>query len=55
MNYMSLGDWEKAIDAGSAAAAIVVSKQGCASAMPTAKELKSLQNAMTIEPKTEWS
>jgi 5-dehydro-2-deoxygluconokinase len=55
MNYMSLGDWEKAIDAGSAAAAIVVSKQGCASAMPTAKEIKSLQDAMTIEPKTEWS
>jgi 5-dehydro-2-deoxygluconokinase len=55
MNYMSFGDWEKAIEAGSAAAAIVVSKQGCASAMPTDKEIKSLQDSVSIEPKTEWS
>ena len=35
MNYMTFGDWKKAIEAGSAAAAIVVSKKGCASAMPS--------------------
>ena len=55
MDYMSFGDWKKAIEAGSAAAAIVVSKQGCASAMPTQKEIKSLQDSMSIQPKTEWS
>ena len=55
INYMSFGDWQKAIEAGSAAAAIVVSRQGCASAMPTPKEIKSLQDSMSIDPKTEWS
>ncbi len=51
MDYMSSGDWKKAIEVGSAAAAIVVSKQGCASAMPTHQEIKSLQDSMSIEPK----
>jgi len=55
MNYMTFGDWKKAIEAGSAAAAIVVSKKGCASAMPSNKEIKSLQDSISIEPKTEWS
>ena len=55
MNYMASGDWEKAAEAGSAAAAIVVSKKGCASAMPSNKEIKSLQDSTSIQPKTEWS
>ncbi len=32
---MNSGDWLEAIDAASAAAALVVSQRGCASAMPT--------------------
>ena len=55
MNYMTHGDWQKATEAGSAAAAIVVSKQGCASAMPSNQEIKLLQESTSIEPKTEWS
>jgi 5-dehydro-2-deoxygluconokinase len=55
MNYMTHGDWKKATEAGSAAAAIVVSKPGCASAMPSNKEIKLLQDSVSIEPKTEWS
>jgi 5-dehydro-2-deoxygluconokinase len=55
MNYMAFGDWKKAAEAGSAAAAIVVSKKGCASAMPSNKEIKSLQDSTSIQPKTEWS
>ena len=55
MNYMTYGDWQKATEAGSAAAAIVVSKQGCASAMPSNQEIKLLQESKSIEPKTEWS
>ena len=55
MNYMAFGDWKKAVEAGSAAAAIVVSKKGCASAMPSNKEIKSLQDSTSIQPKTEWS
>ena len=46
---------KKATEAGSAAAAIVVSKQGCASAMPSNQEIKLLQESTSIEPKTEWS
>tara|TARA_B100001105_G_scaffold92431_1_gene73548 strand:- start:38 stop:1036 length:999 start_codon:yes stop_codon:yes gene_type:complete len=55
INYMSSGDWQQAIEAGSAAAAIVVSKQGCASAMPSLEEIKLLQKNTTIKPATAWS
>jgi 5-dehydro-2-deoxygluconokinase len=55
INYMSSGDWQLAIEAGSAAAALVVSKQGCASAMPKMEEIELLQKNTTIKPKTIWS
>jgi 5-dehydro-2-deoxygluconokinase len=55
INYMSSGDWQIAIEAGSAAAALVVSKQGCASAMPKMEEIELLQKNTTIKPKTIWS
>jgi len=55
INYMSFGDWQLAIESGSAAAALVVSKQGCASAMPKMEEIELLQKNTTIKPKTIWS
>jgi 5-dehydro-2-deoxygluconokinase len=55
MNYMSSGDWQQAIEAGSAAAALVVSQQGCVSAMPNLQEIKLLQKQMMIKPTTKWS
>jgi 5-dehydro-2-deoxygluconokinase len=55
INYMTSGDWWQAIEAGSAAAAIVVSKQGCASAMPSLKEIQLLQKQINIKPTTVWS
>ena len=55
MNYMSSEDWQLAIEAGSAAAALVVSKQGCSSAMPKMEEIELLQKNTTIKPKTIWS
>ena len=55
INYMSSRDWQLAIEAGSAAAALVVSKQGCASAMPKVEEIKLLQKRTMIKPKTIWS
>ena len=55
MNYMSSGDWQQAIEAGSAAAALVVSQQGCVSAMPNLQEIKLLQKQMMIKPTTRWS
>lgn len=55
INYMNSGDWLEAIDAGSAAAALVVSQRGCASAMPTSDQLKSLQLKHTMIPAANWS
>lgn len=55
INYMSSGDWQQAIEAGSAAAALVVSQQGCVSAMPSLEEIKLLQKNTTIKPTTAWS
>jgi 5-dehydro-2-deoxygluconokinase len=55
MNYMSSEDWQLAIEAGSAAAALVVSKQGCSSAMPKMEEIELLQKNTIIKPKTIWS
>ena len=55
MNYMSSGDWQQAIEAGSAAAALVVSQRGCVSAMPNLKEIELLQKRMMIKPTTKWS
>ena len=55
VHYMNSGDWLKAIDAASAAAALVVSQRGCASAMPTPDQLESLQQRQTMIPAANWS
>jgi 5-dehydro-2-deoxygluconokinase len=55
IHYMTSGDWLEAVDAGSAAAALVVSQRGCASAMPTPDKLKSLQHRQTMKPAAKWS
>jgi 5-dehydro-2-deoxygluconokinase len=55
VRYMNSGDWLDAVDAGSAAAALVVSKRGCASTMPTADQIKSLQQRHTMNPAANWS
>jgi 5-dehydro-2-deoxygluconokinase len=55
MSYMSSSDWQKAIEAGSAAASIVVSRQGCVSAMPNLEEIESLQKKVTLKPSSMWS
>ena len=51
INYMSSRDWQLAIEAGSAAAALVVSKQGCASAMPKMEEIELLQKRYNNQTK----
>ena len=53
--YLHSKNWLDAVDAGSAAAAIVVSKRGCASAMPTPDQIKTLQQSMTMHPAAQWS
>ena len=55
VHYMQTGDWLEAVDAASAAAALVVSQRGCASAMPTPDQLKSLQQGHTMNPTATWS
>ena len=55
VHYMNSGDWLEAIDAASAAAALVVSQRGCASAMPTPNQLKTLQQKHTMIPAANWS
>ena len=55
VHYMQTGDWLEAVDAASAAAALVVSQRGCASAMPTPDQLKSLQQRLSMSPAATWS
>jgi len=55
VHYMNNGDWLEAAEAGSAAAALVVSQRGCASAMPTPDQIKSLQQRHTMNPAAKWS
>ena len=55
VHYMDSGDWLEAVDAGSAAAALVVSQRGCASAMPTPDQIKFLQQRQTMNPAAKWS
>jgi 5-dehydro-2-deoxygluconokinase len=52
--YLNTGDWQQAISAGSAAAALVVSQRGCASAMPDADEIESLQREREMVPAALW-
>ncbi len=54
VHYMNNGDWEKAINSASAAAAIVVSQRGCASAMPSQEEIESLQQDYEMTPAASW-
>jgi 5-dehydro-2-deoxygluconokinase len=53
--YMKTGDWQQSVEAGSAAASLVVSRRGCANAMPTADQIKSVQQSETMEPAANWS
>ncbi len=53
--YMNYSDWQKAIEAASAAAALVVAQRGCASAMPTPKQIELLQQVESITPAANWS
>ena len=55
VRYMKTGDWQQSVEAGSAAASLVVSQRGCANAMPTPNQLKSLQESGTMEPAAKWS
>ena len=54
MAYLHGGDWESALDRGSAAAAIVVSSRGCASAMPKTDAVIALQTGQSMIPESNW-
>ena len=53
-HYHQHKDWQSAITRGSAAAAIVVSQRGCASAMPNTKEINILQESSVMTPSATW-
>ncbi len=53
-DYLENQDWQQAISTGSAAAAIVVSKRGCASAMPSPEQIKTLQLEKQMIPAATW-
>lgn len=53
-DYTYTQDWEQAVAAASAAAALVVAKRGCASVMPTNTEIRELQQEMTMTPSAKW-
>jgi 5-dehydro-2-deoxygluconokinase len=55
VSYLKDSNWQKAIDAGSAAAALVVSRRGCASAMPSNDEVFLLQTEQAMIPAAIWS
>lgn len=55
VRYMIDGDWQQAVEAGSAAASLVVARRGCASAMPTPEQLKSFQESVAMMPAAKWS
>ena len=54
VNYLNSGDWLSAVAAGSAAAALVVSTRGCASAMPNPEQLDFLQQTRSMSPAADW-
>lgn len=47
-------DWQKAVETGSAAAAIVVATRGCASAMPTPEQINLLRQDLMLTPASNW-
>jgi len=55
VSYHHSQDWQHAINIGSAAAAIVVSKRGCASVMPTPEEVEHLITKQQMKPTAIWS
>ena len=54
-HYSQNQDWQAAIAHGSAAASIVVATRGCASAMPTHKNITALQKYVAMSPPAYWS
>ena len=54
VNYHDQQNWQEAIKMGSAAAAIVVSKRGCSSAMPTPTEIAQLLKEQQMIPEANW-
>lgn len=53
-HYHTNRNWQEAIKVGSAAAAIVVSKRGCASAMPAPNEIEELIKKQPMKPAAIW-
>tara|TARA_B110000503_G_scaffold18408_1_gene27061 strand:+ start:4887 stop:5879 length:993 start_codon:yes stop_codon:yes gene_type:complete len=53
-HFNSHQDWQTAVACGSAAAAIVVSQRGCASAMPNAEEINLMQQSTSMAPAANW-
>jgi 5-dehydro-2-deoxygluconokinase len=53
-HYYSHGDWQQAIASGSAAASLVVSRRGCASAMPDPSQIEQLQRESSMQPAAVW-
>ncbi len=47
-------DWQKAVETGSAAAAIVVATRGCASAMPSPDQINLLRQDLMLTPASTW-
>lgn len=54
-SYVDNADWQLAIQTGSAAAALVVSQRGCASAMPTPDKIQTLNSEREMIPAPSWS
>ena len=54
IHYMENGDWIPGIQAGSAAAAIVVAERGCASAMPGRSMLQDFMQQHAMTPQASW-
>jgi 5-dehydro-2-deoxygluconokinase len=53
-HYTHHNDWQAAIERGSAAAALVVSQRGCASAMPGPEEINRMQQTTSMTPLATW-
>lgn len=54
IDYMENSDWVAGIQAGSAAAAMVVAERGCASAMPGHEALHAFLNRYSMTPQASW-
>ena len=53
-HYSNHKDWQAAIACGSAAAALVVSQRGCASAMPSSEQINLMQQSIAMTPAANW-